>query len=45
MEVGPLSEMILWGRPNRENILDSKKEITYSSYACLRVTTSTHFAK
>jgi len=31
MKVGPLSEMISIGRPNQENILDSKKEITCSS--------------
>jgi hypothetical protein len=31
MKVGPLSEIISRGRPNREKILDSKKEITCSS--------------
>ena len=45
MKVGPLFVMIYNGRPNLENILDSRKEITFSSCACLRGTTSVHLVK
>jgi hypothetical protein len=45
MNVGPLLELISIGRPKQENVFDSKKEIIFSSCACLRRTVSIHFVK
>jgi hypothetical protein len=45
INVGPLSKTISRGRPKREKMFDSKKDITCSSCACLSGTTSVHLVK